>query len=179
MYWGFSTGWMSEMLDDMAAQSDKAAHSLCASRRVFGCGRALHSAREWERVLDVVLSHRRAGLIAFRGDMLHSNGRGQAMGNLLRRIAFEFASSERIRADEPTSPGSLLGLLAVPGALTSIAIRCDSFVDYLKTITIPTSMAYKTAAARRLGFPIGQLKGKGNYNGICSAIGDTRSAAIT
>ena len=85
---GFSTGWLSEMLDDMAAQSDKPLIPF-VQVDAFSDADGPFTAREWERVLDVVLLHSACvGLIAFRGDMLHSNGRGRAMGNLLRqRIA--------------------------------------------------------------------------------------------
>ena len=82
---GFSTGWMSEILDDMAAESQKPLIPF-VQVDAFSDEDGQFSAREWERVLDAVLSHGNcAGLIAFRGDMLHLNGRGRSIGSLLRR----------------------------------------------------------------------------------------------
>ncbi|MYD09922.1 MAG: hypothetical protein F4X02_07740 [Chloroflexi bacterium] len=81
---GFSTEWMSERLDDMAAQSDRPLIPF-VQVDAFVDEDGPFSARDWERALEAVLSHGSCkGLIAFRGDMLHSNGRGRSLGNLLR-----------------------------------------------------------------------------------------------
>ncbi|MCY3832238.1 MAG: hypothetical protein OXG85_04420 [Chloroflexi bacterium] len=81
---GFSTGWMAEILDDMAAQSDKPLVPF-VQVDAFSSEDGPFSAREWEQVLDAVLSHGGcAGLIAFTGDMLHARGRGRALAARLR-----------------------------------------------------------------------------------------------
>ncbi len=82
---GFSTGWIRERLDDMAAQTDKPLLPF-VQVDVFSAEDGPYSARDWERVLDAVLSHGGCtGLIAFTGDMLGANERGRALRKLLRR----------------------------------------------------------------------------------------------
>lgn len=82
---GFSTDWMAEILDDMAAQSDKPLVPF-VQVDAFSSEDGHFSAREWDDVLDAVLSHGAcAGLIAFTGDMLHARGRGRALAARLRR----------------------------------------------------------------------------------------------
>ena len=80
----FDTGWLLEILDDMAAQTDKPLVPF-VQVDAFSDEDGTFSAREWERVLEAALSHGGCeGLIAFRGDMLHARGRGRALGKMLR-----------------------------------------------------------------------------------------------
>ena len=82
---GFSPKWMTETLDEMATETDKPLVPF-VQVDAFSSEGELYAAREWERVLDAVLSQDGcAGLIAFTGDMLHANGRGRSMEGLLRR----------------------------------------------------------------------------------------------
>ena len=82
---GFSTGWITETLDELAAETDKPLVPF-VQVDAFSKNDEAFSAKEWEEILHVTLSHdRTAGLIAFTGDMLHANGRGRSLGNLLRR----------------------------------------------------------------------------------------------
>ena len=85
---GFSIGWMTEILDESAAQSDKPLIPFVQVDTFSKDGEPF-SARKWEKILNRVQSHAACeGLIAFTGDMLHRNGRGRFMANLLRhRIA--------------------------------------------------------------------------------------------
>ena len=53
---GFSTDWISEILDDMAAQTDKPLIPF-VQVDAFSAEDGPFSARDWERVLDAVLSH--------------------------------------------------------------------------------------------------------------------------
>lgn len=80
---GFSPSWMTEILDEMAAQTDK---PLVPFVQVdsFSSDDGAFSAWEWEKVLHAVLSHGGcAGLIAFTGDMLHAHGRGRSLAKRL------------------------------------------------------------------------------------------------
>ncbi|MCY4020087.1 MAG: hypothetical protein OXG39_11825 [Chloroflexi bacterium] len=82
---GFSPGWLREILDELAAQTDR---PLVPFVQVdpFSSNSAPFSVREWEQVLNAVLSHGGcAGLIAFTGNMLHAHGRGRSLEKLLRR----------------------------------------------------------------------------------------------
>lgn len=80
----FSPDWLAETIDEMAAETDK---PLLPFVQVdsFSENGIRFSMGEWEKILREVLSHSRTeGLIAFTGDMLHANGRGRELGNLLR-----------------------------------------------------------------------------------------------
>lgn len=80
---GFSTDWITETLNELAAQSDRPIVPFVQVDPFSSDGEPL-SMREWENVLDAVLSHDRcAGLIAFTGEMLHANRRGPSLANLL------------------------------------------------------------------------------------------------
>ena len=81
----FSPDWLTETLDEMAAETDKPLVPFVQVGPFTKMGEAF-SAREWEKILREVLSHSRTeGLIAFTGDMLHANGRGRSLRSLLRR----------------------------------------------------------------------------------------------
>ena len=76
---GFSPGWMKGIQDDLAAETDR---PLVPFVQVdpFSSNGEPFSVREWEKVLNAVLSRGGcAGLIAFTGDMLHDNGRGPSL----------------------------------------------------------------------------------------------------
>ena len=84
---GFSPDWLSEILDDMAAQSDKTFIPFVQVDAFSGEDDPFLSS-EWEEALRKVLSHERtSGLIAFTGELLQANGRGRSLANLLRRQA--------------------------------------------------------------------------------------------
>ncbi len=81
---GFSPDWMTETLNDLAAETDKPLVPF-VQVDAFSKNSEAFPAREWEEILNLVLSHERtAGLIAFTGEMLHANERGSSLGNLLR-----------------------------------------------------------------------------------------------
>ena len=82
---GFSPGWMTEILDELAAQTDRPLVPFVQVDQFSKNGEPF-SVREWEKVLTAVLSHGGcAGLIAFTGDMLHAHGRGRSLEKLLQR----------------------------------------------------------------------------------------------
>ncbi len=81
---GFSPDWMTEILDELAAETHKPIIPFVQADP-FSSNHEPFSAREWEKVLNTVLSHGAcAGLIAFTGDMLHANGRGRSLGDSLQ-----------------------------------------------------------------------------------------------
>ena len=83
----FSPDWLTETIDEMAAETDKPLVPF-VQVDAFAGEEEPFSTREWEEVLHRVLSHERtSGLIAFTGEMLHAHGRGRNLGNLLRRQA--------------------------------------------------------------------------------------------
>ncbi len=82
---GFSSDWISETLDDVAAETDKPLIPFVQVDAFSENGEAF-SAREWDKVLSTVLSHdSTSGLIAFTGEMLHARERGRSLASLLRR----------------------------------------------------------------------------------------------
>ena len=84
---GFSPDWLTETLVEMAAETDKPLLPFVQVDPFTKDGEAFLMG-EWDKILHDVLSHSRTeGLIAFTGDMLHANGRGRSLGNLLRRQA--------------------------------------------------------------------------------------------
>ncbi len=81
---GLSPGWMTEILDELAAQTDRPLVPFVQVDPLPSNGGPC-SEREWEKVLNAVLSHGNcAGLVAFTGDMLHAHGRGPSLEKLLR-----------------------------------------------------------------------------------------------
>lgn len=85
---GFSPDWLTETLDELANETGKPLVPFVQVDPFTKNGEAF-LAREWEEILNAGLSHGScAGLIAFTGEMLHANGRGRSLGNLLRSQAF-------------------------------------------------------------------------------------------
>ena len=82
---GYSPEWISETLDDMAAETEKPLIPF-VQVDAFSAEDEPFSSREWEEIVHKVLSHdRTSGLIAFTGDMLHIRERGRSLANLLGR----------------------------------------------------------------------------------------------
>lgn len=81
---GFSTAWITEMLDELGSQTDRPLVPI-VQVDPLNSKNEMFSAREWEQVLKAVLSHDGCtGLIVFTGDMLHHHRRGRSLGALVR-----------------------------------------------------------------------------------------------
>ncbi len=82
---GFSPAWMTEVLDELAAETAKPLLPF-VQVDAFSQNDDAYSAREWDEVLRMTLSHARTvGLIAFTGEMLHVRGRGRSFEEQLGR----------------------------------------------------------------------------------------------